>query len=150
MLKKKHPPDPGDPSQHADLPTPLPIPLMLSVHTEQSFPEPDPTPAPMSLPDIDVPALPTQSDCTTDYGERETRVPFALGDPPPAPERVVVVAVFALTAREPDDLSLVKGEQYIVLDDSQDHWWQVKNSTMDVGFIPSKYVKKLARERKRQ
>ena len=72
-------------------------------------------------------------------------MPFVLGDPSPAPERVVVVAVYAFTARDPEDLSLVKGEQYIVLDDSsQDQWWQVKNSTMDVGFIPSNYVKKLA------
>ena len=71
-------------------------------------------------------------------------MPFVLGDPSPAPERVVVVAVYAFTARDPEDLSLVKGEQYIVLDDSQDHWWQVENSTVDVGFIPSNYVKKLA------
>lgn len=69
--------------------------------------------------------------------------PLALGDPPPAPERVVVVAVYPFTAIEPGDLSLVKGEQYIVLDDSQDHWWQVENSTGEVGFIPSNYVKKL-------
>jgi len=68
---------------------------------------------------------------------------LGLGDPPPAPERVVVVAVYAFTAIEAGDLSLVKGEQYIVLDDSQDHWWQVENSTGEVGFIPSNYVKKL-------
>ena len=35
------------------------------------------------------------------------------------PERLVVVAVYPFTAIEPGDLSLVKGEQYIVLDDSQ-------------------------------
>jgi len=69
--------------------------------------------------------------------------PLALGDPPPAPERVIVVAVYAFTAIESGDLSLVKGEQYIVLDDSQDHWWQVENSTGEVGFIPSNYVKKI-------
>ena len=39
-------------------------------------------------------------------------------------------------------LIAVKGEQYIVLDDSQDHWWQVENSTGEVGFIPSNYVKR--------
>jgi len=58
------------------------------------------------------------------------------------PERLVVVAVYPFTAIEPGDLSLVKGEQYIVLDDSQDHWWQVENSVGEVGFIPSNYVKK--------
>lgn len=35
------------------------------------------------------------------------------------PERLVVVAVYPFTAIEPGDLSLVKGEQYVVLDDSQ-------------------------------
>jgi len=58
-------------------------------------------------------------------------------------ERIVVVAVYPFTAIEPGDLSLVKGDQYIVIDDSQDHWWQVENSTGELGFIPSNYVKKL-------
>ena len=34
-------------------------------------------------------------------------------------ERIVVVAVYPFTAIEPGDLSLVKGDQYIVIDDSQ-------------------------------
>ena len=37
----------------------------------------------------------------------------------------VVVAVYPFTAIEPGDLTLDKGDDYIVLDDSQDHWWQV-------------------------
>lgn len=65
-----------------------------------------------------------------------------IAESPTSPERLVVVAVYPFTAIEPGDLSLVKGEQYIVLDDSQDHWWQVENSTGEVGFIPSNYVKK--------
>ena len=35
------------------------------------------------------------------------------------------------------------GEEYVVLDDSQDHWWEVRNSRGEVGFIPSNYVKEL-------
>ena len=31
----------------------------------------------------------------------------------------------------------------MVLDDSQDHWWEVRNSRGEVGFIPSNYVKEL-------
>lgn len=74
--------------------------------------------------------------------------PVPLTDPlspdlPIAPERVVVVAVYPFTAIEQGNLSLVKGEQYVVLDDSQDHWWKVESSTSEVGFIPSNYVKKL-------
>ena len=37
----------------------------------------------------------------------------------------VVVAVYPFTAIEPGDLTLDKGDDYVVLDDSQDHWWQV-------------------------
>ena len=66
-----------------------------------------------------------------------------LDDAPAAPERLVVVALYPFEAIESGDLSLVKGEHYIVLDDSQDHWWQVENSKCEVGFIPSNYVKKL-------
>jgi tyrosine-protein kinase Tec len=35
----------------------------------------------------------------------------------------------------------VKGEEYTVIDDSQDHWWQVVNKLGEKGFIPSNYVK---------
>jgi len=75
--------------------------------------------------------------------------PLPLSDPllepavTAASERLVVAAVYPFTAIEPGDLSLVKGEHYTVLDDSQDHWWQVENANGEVGFIPSNYVKKL-------
>ena len=39
----------------------------------------------------------------------------------------VVVAVYPFTAIEPGDLTLDKGDDYVVLDDSQDHWWQVSD-----------------------
>ena len=28
-------------------------------------------------------------------------------------------------------------------DDSQDHWWEVRNKLGEVGFIPSNYVKEM-------
>ena len=55
----------------------------------------------------------------------------------------VVVAVCPFTAIEDGDLTLAKGEEYIVLDDSQDHWWEVRNKLGEVGFIPSNYVKEM-------
>ena len=53
----------------------------------------------------------------------------------------IVIAVYPFTAIEPGDLTLSKGEEYEVLDDSQDHWWQVRNKLGEEGFIPSNYVK---------
>jgi len=77
----------------------------------------------------------------------EPAPPVPLTDPltlaAEAPERLVVVAVYPFTAIEQGDLSLVKGEHYVVLDDSQDHWWKVESAAAEVGFIPSNYVKKL-------
>ena len=57
----------------------------------------------------------------------EPAPPIPLTDPLTLPsgdgvaERLVVVAVYPFTAIEQGDLSLVKGEHYVVLDDSQDH-----------------------------
>lgn len=40
----------------------------------------------------------------------------------------VVVALYNYKAVESGDLSLVKNEEYEVLDDGQEHWWKVKDS----------------------
>lgn len=31
--------------------------------------------------------------------------------------------------------------EYEVIDDSQEHWWKVKDSGGQIGYIPSNYVK---------
>nr|CAD7421861.1 unnamed protein product [Timema poppensis] len=51
----------------------------------------------------------------------------------------VVVALYPFKAIEGGDLSLEKGAEYEVLDDSQEHWWKVKDeqgsvSTFDDSF----------------
>ena len=53
----------------------------------------------------------------------------------------IYMSIDPFTAIEPGDLTLDKGQEYVVLDDSQDHWWQVQNKLGEVGFIPSNYVK---------
>ncbi|XP_044735873.1 tyrosine-protein kinase Btk29A-like isoform X2 [Chrysoperla carnea] len=53
----------------------------------------------------------------------------------------VVVALYSFKAMIDGDLSLDKGAEYEVLDDSQDHWWKVKDEHGSVGYIPSNYVK---------
>lgn len=40
----------------------------------------------------------------------------------------IVIALYPFQAIEDGDLSLVKGEEYEVVNDSKEHWWQVKNS----------------------
>ncbi|XP_039295113.1 tyrosine-protein kinase Btk29A isoform X3 [Nilaparvata lugens] len=53
----------------------------------------------------------------------------------------VVVALYPFKAIEGGDLSLEKGAEYEVIDDSQEHWWKVKDDHGSIGYIPSNYVK---------
>ncbi|XP_026326374.1 tyrosine-protein kinase Btk29A isoform X2 [Hyposmocoma kahamanoa] len=57
------------------------------------------------------------------------------------PRSKVVVALYSFRAVESGDLSLEKGAEYEVIDDSQEHWWKVKNEHGSIGYIPSNYVK---------
>ncbi|KAG1712215.1 Tyrosine-protein kinase Btk29A [Nymphon striatum] len=56
----------------------------------------------------------------------------------------IVIALYPFQAIEDGDLSLAKGEEYEVVNDKKEHWWQVKNSFGDIGYIPSNYVEEKA------
>ncbi|XP_065159620.1 tyrosine-protein kinase Btk isoform X2 [Atheta coriaria] len=53
----------------------------------------------------------------------------------------LVVALYNYKAIETGDLSLEKNAEYEVMDDSQEHWWKVRDRDGAIGFIPSNYVK---------
>ncbi|KAJ2950595.1 hypothetical protein O0L34_g8846 [Tuta absoluta] len=60
----------------------------------------------------------------------------------PKEKRVkIVVALYPFKAIESGDLVLEKGAEYEVIDDSQEHWWKVKDENGSIGYIPSNYVK---------
>ncbi|XP_043191001.1 tyrosine-protein kinase Btk29A-like isoform X2 [Amphibalanus amphitrite] len=59
--------------------------------------------------------------------------------PTPAKPKIVV-ALYSYQAIEDGDLSLTKGAEYEVIDDSKEHWWQARNAAGEVGYIPSNYV----------
>lgn len=59
----------------------------------------------------------------------------------PSPRIKIVVALYPFKAIESGDLSLEKNAEYEVIDDSQEHWWKVKNQHGQIGYIPSNYVK---------
>ncbi|UYV61124.1 BTK [Cordylochernes scorpioides] len=75
-----------------------------------------------------------------------TRTPtsaiVAPGSPSPIPKPAgkTVVALYNFEAVEEGDLCLVEGEAYEVVDNSREHWWQVRNKHGQMGFIPSNYV----------
>lgn len=72
----------------------------------------------------------------------------------------IVVSLYPFKAIETGDLSLekvkfkslhlqsfanklhfLKNAEYEVIDDSQEHWWKVKDAAGNIGYIPSNYVK---------
>lgn len=53
----------------------------------------------------------------------------------------IVVALYPFKAIESGDLSLEKGKEYEIVDDSQEHWWKAKDQYGNIGYIPSNYVK---------
>ncbi|XP_042257629.1 tyrosine-protein kinase Tec isoform X3 [Thunnus maccoyii] len=72
--------------------------------------------------------------------------------PPPLPEdededddededkEDVVVAMYDFPGTEPHDLSLVKGDEYVILERSDVNWYKARNKCGEEGYIPSNYV----------
>ncbi|XP_075422961.1 tyrosine-protein kinase Tec isoform X1 [Ascaphus truei] len=52
----------------------------------------------------------------------------------------LVKAMFDFHPAESHDLSLVKGEEYIILEKKDIHWWKARNKYGKEGYIPSNYV----------
>jgi len=77
--------------------------------------------------------------------QRELPPPPQPNAPPPAinPENIFV-ALYDYNARAEDDLNFKKGDNLVVLNQSDGDWWQAQLvSTGRKGFIPSNYVAKL-------
>uniref|UniRef100_A0A3P9CVB8 Tyrosine-protein kinase n=1 Tax=Maylandia zebra TaxID=106582 RepID=A0A3P9CVB8_9CICH len=83
-----------------------------------------------------------------------TPTPPQRRTPPPAPptpeddeeddeeaeEEEVVVAMYDFPGMEPHDLSLVKGEEYVIVDKCDVNWYRARNKYNEEGYIPSNYV----------
>ncbi|XP_068134642.1 tyrosine-protein kinase Tec isoform X2 [Hyperolius riggenbachi] len=63
-------------------------------------------------------------------------------EPEPANEdkEEVVIAMFDFHPVEAHDLRLVTGEEYVVLERKDVHWWKARNKYGQEGYIPSNYV----------
>uniref|UniRef100_A0A8C1VM46 Tyrosine-protein kinase n=1 Tax=Cyprinus carpio TaxID=7962 RepID=A0A8C1VM46_CYPCA len=69
--------------------------------------------------------------------------------PPPAvetaqeeadPQEEVVIALYDFEALEPHDLTLMKGEEYVILEKCDVNWYKARNKHGEEGYIPSNYV----------
>jgi len=59
---------------------------------------------------------------------------------PPAVKRMVR-AMYSYKAAQKGDLSLTADEEYEVLEETEEHWWRLRDSRGNEGFSPSNYVK---------
>ncbi|XP_016340336.1 tyrosine-protein kinase Tec [Sinocyclocheilus anshuiensis] len=69
--------------------------------------------------------------------------------PPPAgetaqeeadPREEVVIALYDFEGLEPHDLTLMKGEEYVILEKCDMNWYKARNKHGEEGYIPSNYV----------
>ncbi|XP_077164416.1 tyrosine-protein kinase BTK [Paroedura picta] len=58
----------------------------------------------------------------------------------PSPKMKKVVALYDYTPMNEQDLQLQKGEQYVILEESNDLWWRAQNQNGENGYIPTNYV----------
>uniref|UniRef100_A0A8C5MPJ8 Tyrosine-protein kinase n=1 Tax=Leptobrachium leishanense TaxID=445787 RepID=A0A8C5MPJ8_9ANUR len=65
---------------------------------------------------------------------------------PPTPEdnRQVqtswVLAIYDYQTDNPEELALCRGEEYMLQDISDNHWWKIKDKNGHVGYAPSSYL----------
>ncbi|XP_035531375.1 tyrosine-protein kinase Tec [Morone saxatilis] len=55
-------------------------------------------------------------------------------------EEEMVVALYDFPGAEPHDLSLVKGDEYVILQKCDINWYRARNKYGEEGYIPSNYV----------
>ncbi|XP_032708100.1 tyrosine-protein kinase Tec isoform X3 [Lontra canadensis] len=66
--------------------------------------------------------------------------------PPPIPpeeednSEEIVVAMYDFQATEAHDLRLERGQEYIILEKNDVHWWKARDKYGSEGYIPSNYV----------
>ncbi|XP_044306958.1 tyrosine-protein kinase ITK/TSK isoform X2 [Varanus komodoensis] len=62
------------------------------------------------------------------------------------PKDSLVIAIYDYTAQNPQELPLQCGEEYYVIDNSEEHWWLVQDKNGHEGYVPSSYVTKKSSE----
>ncbi|KAM9425029.1 tyrosine-protein kinase Tec-like isoform 2-T3 [Pholidichthys leucotaenia] len=91
------------------------------------------------LADISRKPLPPTPGETT-KNKRRRPLPLAPPVPEDDEEEEVVVALYDFSAMEPQDLSLVKGEEYVILEKCDVNWYKARNKYNEEGYIPSNYI----------
>lgn len=82
-------------------------------------------------------ALPTVRNGDTSSSEQNNSV---LNDSQIC-EETPALTLYTYSAVRPDELSLTKGENIMVIEKSSDGWWKGKRNNNDIGWFPSNYVR---------
>ncbi|XP_041066851.1 cytoplasmic tyrosine-protein kinase BMX-like [Carcharodon carcharias] len=59
---------------------------------------------------------------------------------PVTPSSKMAEALYQYDAKEQTDISLEKGEKYYIINDSDQHWWKLKDMKGREGYAPSSYL----------
>ncbi|XP_069780807.1 tyrosine-protein kinase Tec-like isoform X3 [Narcine bancroftii] len=84
------------------------------------------------------PLPPTPEDMI--HNNHPIKKPSSQMDEEEEEEAEAVLALYDFEALESHDLSLVKGEEYVLITKSDVHWWKAKDKNGCEGYIPSNYV----------
>ncbi|XP_033839515.1 tyrosine-protein kinase Tec [Periophthalmus magnuspinnatus] len=60
--------------------------------------------------------------------------------PPPDQQEAIVVALYDFPGAEAHDLSLKKGQEYVIVEKCDVNWYKARNKYGEEGYIPSNYV----------
>jgi hypothetical protein len=91
------------------------------------------------------PASVHSEDAATPPAAAPKAVRWAAEEPEEAPSAPTsgeksAVALYDFDAAGDDELSVKEGEDLVVLDDSNEDWWSVRNAHGDQGVVPAQYV----------
>ncbi|XP_057710570.1 tyrosine-protein kinase Tec isoform X2 [Corythoichthys intestinalis] len=82
-----------------------------------------------------LPPIPAEE---SSYGRHLQPPPLEARDGDPAEE--TVVALYDFSSNEPHDLTLVKGNEYVIVERCDVNWYKARNQNGEEGYIPSNYV----------
>ncbi|KAJ7310535.1 hypothetical protein JRQ81_007459 [Phrynocephalus forsythii] len=85
------------------------------------------------MPDKPLPPTPEESQMM------KKQLPPPPTESPPSKTRKVV-ALYDYAPMNEQDLELQKGQEYLVLEESNESWWRAQNQDGKQGYIPSNYV----------
>ncbi|CED82923.1 Src homology-3 domain [Phaffia rhodozyma] len=86
------------------------------------------------------PTLPQLTTSTSTKNVRWASSPITESHPAENSDAAAAVALYDFEAQGEDELNLTEGENLVILDQSAEDWWKVRNERGEEGVVPAQYV----------